>query len=1516
MYKKLRDLPAPQGLYDPAFEHDACGIGFVVNMKGKKSYDIIDQALTILENLKHRGAEGADAQSGDGAGILVQIPHQFFCRECDVLGFTLPPEGEYGVGMIFAHRYETFRKKQMEEFEKIVNEEGLSILGWRDVPVDESLIGSIAKTIRPHFLQVFIRKDPALTNPMDFERKLYIIRKMAEKKIIPASQEKGSDFYIASLSSRTIVYKGMLTSIQLRHFYLDLSDLDFTTSMALVHSRFSTNTFPSWARAHPNRYIVHNGEINTIQGNVNWLNARESKSRSSDFPDLEKVFPVVDDSGSDSAMFDNCLEYLYMTGHSLPHAMMMMIPEPWEKDPLMSKEKRDFYRYHNFMIEPWDGPAAIGFCDGIVIGGMLDRNGLRPARYYVTRDDRVIASSEVGALSIPPEEVLYKGRLQPGKMLLVDTQQQRIIDDEEIKQQIATEFPYGEWYKKHVIDLDDLMSRQNLIGSDKTIPYDLKEQEMVFGYTQEDMDKIILPMARDGKQPIDSMGMDVSLPVLSDRPQLLYDYFQENFAQVTNPPIDGVRENIVMSSLVMAGNVANIMDPDDENTAALYLKRPILTNEEMAVIKSLMTDKLHTSVISMLYPVGGGPDAMETAIESLCIDALKAIRNGANILILSDRGINSRMAAIPALLATAALHHFLIRKTVRSDVGLILESGEPREIHHFCTLVGYGITAVNPYVALESIKELAAKKKLGKISCEEARENYIRAAVNGMLAVMSKMGISTIHSYHGAQIFEAVGISRDLIQKYFVNTPSPIGGIGLTEIARENALRHEAAFSGSDTLPKGDIYQYHKGGQAHIIDPQAVQLLQKSCRTNDYDLYREYADRVNTSSTYRLRDLLEFVYPAGCSIPIEEVESEDNIVKRFRTGAMSYGALSKEAHECVARAMNRLGGMSNTGEGGEDAARFDTDTNDKIKQVASARFGVTSNYLVHAAELQIKCAQGAKPGEGGHLPGSKVYPDIAKTRHATTGVALISPPPHHDVYSIEDLAELIFDLKNANRNARIGVKLTSGAGIGTIAAGVVKAKADELTISGFDGGTGASPRTSLRHAGLPWEIGLSEVQQTLLLNQLRDRVRVEVDGKLLTGRDVAIAALFGAELFGFGTAPLMAIGCHMLRVCHLNTCPYGVCTQNEKLRKNFKGKPEYIINFMHFIARDLREIMARLGFHKIDDMVGRYDLLKQKDAAPNWKAATVNLKQLLYRPYTDIHIGHHFTTPQDHEISKTLDMSKLVRMCRPALEQKKHIRARLRIKNTDRVTGTLLGSEITRRYGEEGLTEDTIKLCFVGSAGQSFGAFIPRGLTLELEGDANDYLGKGLSGGKIIVHPPVESVFPAEDNIIIGNVAFYGATSGEAYINGIAGERFCVRNSGITAVVEGVGNHGCEYMTGGRVLVLGRTGRNFAAGMSGGIAYVYDLEPTNCNQDLVHLGDLTDEGEVSIVKDMLARHVQYTGSELGRRLLENWEDTQGRITRIIPTAYEEMLALIEKAKAEGHTDKEAHMIAFQTKHGK
>ena len=1506
-------------MYDPAYEHDACGIGFVVNIKGEKSYNIIDDALTILENLKHRGAEGADAQSGDGAGILVQIPHQFFCRECEVLGFSLPDAGDYGVGMIFAHRYETFRKKQMDEFAKIVKAEGQTILGWREVPIDESIIGDTAKSVRPRFLQVFIKKNPAITSQMDFERKLYIIRKQAERVIIPSSVEMGTDFYIASLSSRTIVYKGMLTSVQLRHFYLDLSDLDFTTAMALVHSRFSTNTFPSWARAHPNRYIIHNGEINTIQGNINWLNARESSSHSPFFPDMEKVFPVVDSSGSDSAMFDNCLEYLYMTGHSLPHAMMMMIPEPWEKDPLMSQAKKDFYRYHNFMMEPWDGPAAIAFCDGVVIGGMLDRNGLRPARYCVLRDDRVIVSSEVGVLKIDPKDVLYKGRLEPGKMFLVDTKQQRIVADEEIKEEIASEYPYGEWYKEHIIHLDDLMAGQSFPNNDMNVPYDIKEQEKVFGYTQEDLNKIILPMARDGKHPIDSMGIDIPLAVLSEKPQILYDYFKENFAQVTNPPIDGVRENIVTSSIVMCGNVANIMEPNESSTAALFMKQPILTNEEMSVIKAQNTPKLRSATLSMLYPVNGGPEALETAIESICIDALKALKNGANILILSDRGVNSRMAAIPALLATAALHNYLIKKTVRTDVGLILESGEPREVHHFCALIGYGITAINPYLALETVKELISQKKLGNVTYEAARNNYIKAAVNGILAVMSKMGISTVHSYHGAQIFEAVGIKRDLINKYFVNTPSRIEGIGIAEIAKENELRHNNAYGESTDLPKGDFYLYQKGGQPHILDPEAVTLLREACQTGNYSTYKQYTKKINKSSIFRLRDLLEFDYPTGCSIPIEEVESIDSIVKRFRTGAMSYGALSKEAHECIAIAMNRLGGMSNTGEGGEDPARFQRrkngdNPNDQIKQVASARFGVTSDYLVNSRILQIKCAQGAKPGEGGHLPGSKVYPDIAKTRHATTGVALISPPPHHDIYSIEDLSELIFDLKNANRMARISVKLTSGAGIGTIAAGVVKAKADEILVSGYDGGTGASPRTSLRHTGLPWELGLSEVQQTLLLNRLRDRVQLEVDGKLLTGRDVAIAALFGAELFGFGTAPLIALGCHMLRVCHRNTCPFGICTQNEALRKKFAGKPEYVINFMRFIAQDLREIMARLGFHKIDDMVGRYDRLKQTERTTNWKADTVDLENLLFRPYTDTTVGHHFVHPQDHDIDTTLDMAKLVRMCRPALAQQKHIRSRLRIKNTDRVTGTLLGSEISRRYGEKGLAEDTIKLSFVGSAGQSFGAFIPRGLTLELEGDANDYLGKGLSGGKIIVFPPKESVFPAEDNIIIGNVAFYGATSGEAYVNGIAGERFCVRNSGINAVVEGVGNHGCEYMTGGRVLVLGKTGRNFAAGMSGGIAYVVDLEPSFCNMDLVVLEELTDDKEQAFVKEMLTKHVAYTGSDLGNKLLQDWGDTRGRITKIIPRDYKEMVEYITAAEEEGHTSEEAHMIAFMKKH--
>ena len=1521
MEENLRDLLQRQGMYDPVNEHDACGVGFIVNIKGERSYDIVYDALDILENLKHRGGEGADHKSGDGAGIMVQIPHAFLSRECAVLGFQLPPEGQYGVGMIFAHRYDAFLEKQKEAFEQIVREEGQTVLGWREVPVDDTCIGETAASVRPRIVQVFIGRSRDLQDPMDFERKLYVIRRLAEKKITPASKKMGSDFYIASLSSHTIVYKGMLTATQIRHFYLDLSDLDFTSAMALVHSRFSTNTFPSWARAHPNRYMIHNGEINTIRGNTNWLNAREGKAHSLKYPELDKAFPVVDATGSDSSMFDNCLEYLYMSGHSLAHAMMTMIPEPWEKDPLMSQEKRDYYRYQSFMMEPWDGPAAICFCDGTRIGGMLDRNGLRPARYCITKDGRVVLTSEVGAVRLDPKEVLSKGRLEPGKMLLIDTEQKRIVPDAEVKHIMASAHPYGQWCQEHLVDLPDLMEEAGDASLEKPKPDALLEQQQAFGYTKEDLAQILVPMARTGKEPVGAMGVDCPLPVLSEQPQMLYDYFQQNFAQVTNPPMDALRESIVTSTSVMIGNVANIMDPDEKGTYALAVDRPLLTNEEMAVIKSQKNEKLRTVTLSLLYPVSEGAQAMEKAIDGLCKDALQAVQGGANILVLSDRGVSPYLAAIPALLATAAVHNFLIKETVRSDVGLILESGEPREIHHFCTLIGYGITAVNPYLALDTLKALAEGHKMAGVTGEEAQENYLKAAVAGIQTVMSKMGICTVRSYHGAQIFEAVGINKDVINKYFVHTPSRIEGLGLEEIARETEMRHSQAFQGKQGLSDGDIYAYKKNGpEPHILDPEAIALLQKACRTGDRDAYRQFADRVNSGALFRLRDLLEFDYPDGCSIPVEEVEPVASIVKRFRTGAMSYGALSKEAHECIAIAMNRLGGRSNTGEGGEDSERFTlrpdgSNPSDAIKQVSTARFGVTGNYLVNADELQIKFAQGAKPGQGGNLPGSKVDPAIAYTRHSTPGVSLISPPPHHDIYSIEDLAELIYDLKNINKKAEISVKLASCSGVGTIAAGVVKTKADSITICGHGGGTGAAPRTSMRHTGLPWEMGLSEVQQTLLMNRLRDRVKLSVDGKLLTGHDVAIAALFGAENFDFCTGPLIALGCRMIRVCNLNTCPYGICTQKPELRKNFAGKPEHIINYMEFVAQDLREIMARLGFHTVEEMVGRYDRLKQKENIANWKAATVSLEKLLFRPHTDPAQAHHFAVPQDHQIEQTLDQGKLVRMCRPALEEKKPIRARLRIDNTNRVTGTLLGSEIFRRYGEEGLPADTIQLSFVGSAGQSFGAFIPQGLTLRLEGDANDYLGKGLSGGKIAVFPPAAADFAPSENVIIGNVACFGATSGEVYINGRAGERFCVRNSGATAVVEGIGNHGCEYMTGGTAVILGPVGQNFAAGMSGGTAYVLDLDEACCNQGMVNLEAVAEPAEQEKLRDILVRHGIMTGSPLSRELLADWEHTVQRFTRVIPRDYEEMQQLIRKYREEGYEEKEAVERAFQEKIG-
>ena len=1506
------------GMYSSQFEKDACGMGFVVNIKGKKSHDIIDDGLRILERLEHRGGAGADKDTGDGAGILVQIPHEFFKRECEVLGISLPAAGEYGVGMIFAHKYESLRNEQKRIFEEVVREEGQVVLGWREVPVDGTKVGKEAAAIRPWMIQILIGKGPDVTNNAEFERKLYVIRKLAEKRIIPLSKELSSDFYIASLSSKTIVYKGMLTPGQLRDFYLDLSDLDFTSALAMVHSRFSTNTFPSWARAHPNRFLVHNGEINTIRGNVNWINAREGKAESPLFPDIKKVFPVVDDSGSDSAMFDNTLEFLHMTGRSLPHAIMMMIPEPWERNNLMSQEKHDFYEFNSFMMEPWDGPAAMGFTDGTVIGGVLDRNGLRPARYYVTTDDRVIMSSEVGVVNENAENIRAKGRLEPGKMLLIDTEEQRIISDEEIKQRVATDLPYNEWVKEHVIHLSEITQADE---SDIPKVEDLFKKQQAFGYTQEDLVRMIVPMAKDGKDPVGAMGADAPLAILSDKPQLLYSYFKQMFAQVTNPPIDSIREEMVTSTRVMLGNSGNLTDPNKAGTYALSMRTPILTNQELASIKALDCRRMKSVTLPILFDPSKGAEGLRDALNELCEKAEEAARTEQNVLILSDRGVDENHAPIPALLAVAAVHNHLINKVLRTEIGLILESGEPREVHHFCTLIGYGVTAINPYLALETVRDLQARKRLGDITVEEAEKNYIKAAVGGIMKVMSKMGISTVRSYHGAQIFEALGLNTNFINKFFVNTPTRIGGIGLGGVAHEALARYERAFKSDETvLEPGGWYGPVKDGEEHLFNPKTIDLLQESLINGDYAKYKEYSKAIRNDYHVTLRSLMELNYPVGGGIPIEEVEAEESIVKRFKAGAMSYGAISKEAHEAIAIAMNRLGSTSNSGEGGEDVARFKPlpngdSMNSEVKQIASGRFGVTANYLIHAKELQIKCAQGAKPGEGGQLPGKKVYPEIAKARHSTPGVELVSPPPHHDIYSIEDLAELIYDLKCVNKDARISVKLTSEAGVGTIAAGVAKAKADNILISGYDGGTGAAGRTSVKHAGVPWELGLSETHQTLMLNRLRDRVQLEVDSKLMTGFDVAVAAMLGAELFGFGTLPLVAVGCKMARVCNLNTCPYGVATQDEKLRARFTGKPEYVENLMIFIARELREIMARLGIRSVAELVGRIDLVRQKSQDDNFKLSRVDLKRVLFRPYIDSSVGHMHTVDQDHELERTLDMSKLLRMCRPAIEDQKPIRAKLAITNINRVVGTLVGSEVTRRYGESGLPDNTIKLNFEGSAGQSFGAFIPKGMTLELEGDANDYLGKGLSGGTITVYPPKDSIFEADENILIGNVAFYGATSGTSYINGVAGERFAVRNSGITAVVEGVGDHGCEYMTGGEVLVLGKIGRNFAAGMSGGFAYILDCDERYVNTGLVELRPANND-DLKRIKELVEQHVLHTNSTKGRHILENWNNFANRFTKVVPVAYEEMHAAIERFKEQGLSLEEAQLAAFKEKYAK
>ncbi len=1492
-------IPPRQGLYDPVYEHDACGMGFVASIKGLKSNDILRKALTVLDNLDHRGARGAEPDTGDGAGVLMQIPHEFFNKECAGLDIDLPPAGFYGIGMLFLPTDPALRDKCERELARIVGEEGQVLLGWRDVPTDDRTLGKTAKLKQPYIRQVFVARNPEIEDIMAFERKLYVIRKRAESEVRSRCLPDGGAFYFASFSCRTIVYKGMLIPAQIAQYYRDLNDPGVETALALVHSRFSTNTFPSWERAHPYRYLIHNGEINTLRGNINFMLTRQSLCSSELFGrDMAKVFPVIDQDGSDSAMFDNCLEFLSLTGRSLPHAAMMMIPEPWSNHESMSDDKKAFYEYHSTLMEPWDGPASIAFTDGTVIGAVLDRNGLRPSRYYVTRDDLIVLASEVGVLDIPPQDIVLKERLRPGRMLLVDTGEGRIISDQELKAKISNAYPYRQWLSQYLVDLDELPKAPYLPETDHET---ILRRQQAFGYTYEDLVKVLEPMAKDAVEPVGSMGNDASLAVLSDKPQLLYGYFKQLFAQVTNPPIDSIREEIIFAVETTVGSEKNLIRPEPDSCRRIRLKKPILTNGELARLRHLKREGFKAETLPILFRAGEGSRGLETAMNDLCGEADRAIAGGANLLILSDRDVDAENAPIPALLAVAGLHHHLVRQGSRTRVSLLLESGEPRETHHFAVLLGYGASAINPYLALETLENMCYQGIMTGITPMRAMQNYIKAAVKGVVKVASKMGISTIQSYCGAQIFEAIGIHRQVIDKYFTWTASRVGGIGLEEISEEAVLRHQRAYApGADsTLDSGSAFQWRYDGDERMFNPQTIVLLQEACRSGDYDKFKKYSRLVNSQKT-ALRRYLSFK-PGRDPVPIDEVEPVESICRRFKTGAMSFGSISKEAHECMAVAMNRLGGKSNSGEGGEDPARYKTlpggdSLRSAIKQVASARFGVTSEYLVNCDEIQIKMAQGAKPGEGGQLPGRKVYPWIARVRNTTAGVGLISPPPHHDIYSIEDLAQLIHDLKNANPKARINVKLVSEVGVGTIAAGVAKGKADVVLISGYDGGTGASPRTSIRHAGLPWELGVAETHQTLVLNNLRDRIVVETDGKLMTGLDIAMAVLLGAEEFGFATAPLVVMGCVMMRVCNLDTCPCGVATQNPELRKKFTGKPEHVINFMRFVARELREIMAELGFRTVNEMVGRTDILEQKDAAGHWKAKGLDLSALLWQPDVPAAVGRYRRKEQYHALENSLDRQVLLELCEPALERGEKVAARLPVKNTNRVVGTILGYEVTRRYGEKGLPEDTIRLYFKGSAGQSFGAFIPKGITMTLEGDANDYFGKGLSGGKLIVFPPAQSKFVPEENVIVGNVSLYGATSGEAYIRGVAGERFCVRNSGATAVVEGVGDHGCEYMTGGRVVVLGLTGRNFAAGMSGGIAYVLDEDGTfinRCNGEMVHIEALEDAGEIDDLRDMIARHLRYTGSQRAAFVLDNWEVMAPKFVKIIPRDYKRMIQAIK-----------------------
>ena len=1497
------------GLYDPSFEHDNCGIGAVVNIKGIKTHDTVNNALKIVENLEHRAGKDAEGKTGDGVGILLQISHKFFTKALAELGYDLGKEGDYGIGMFFFPQKELARKQAMKMFEVIVEKEGLEFICWREVPTTPGILGKKAIDVMPCIMQAFIRRPETVKAGMDFDRKLYFVRRIFE--------ESNDDTYVPSLSSKTIVYKGMFLVGELRMFYNDLQDPDYESAIGLVHSRFSTNTTPSWLRAHPYRYLCHNGEINTIRGNEDKMIAREETMESTIMQDeMYKVMPVLDPDGSDSARLDNCLEFLVLNGIPLPMAVMITIPEPWENDRAMSQEKKDFYQYYATMMEPWDGPASILFTDGELMGAVLDRNGLRPSRYYITDDDYLVLSSEVGVLDVDPSKIVKKDRLRPGKMLLVDTVNGRLISDEEIKEKYALAKPYGEWVDSNLVHLADLK-----IPNIRVQEYTDEERarlQKAFGYTYEDFKNTIYPMAEKGAEAISAMGTDTPLAVLSNSHKPLFNFFKQLFAQVTNPPIDAIREEVVTSTSVYLGKDGNILEEKPENCHVLKINHPILTNTDLLKIKNMNVPGLKVATLPILYYKN---TSMEKALDRLFIEADKLYRYGVNILILSDRGVDENHVAIPSLLAVSAMQKHLVRTKKRTAVAIILESADPRNVHHFATLLGYGACAVNPYLAIETIKQMVDSHLLNK-DFNAAVDDYNSAICHGIVKIASKMGVSTIQSYMGSQIFECIGLSKDVVDRYFTNTVSRVGGSGIKELEKTVDDLHSSAFDplGLNTnlaLTSIGAHKFRSGKEEHLYNPVTIHLLQEATRRGDYKLFKQYTAALHDEQKpFHLRGLMDFKF-ADKPVPLDEVEPASEIVKRFKTGAMSYGSISQEAHECMAIAMNELGGKSNSGEGGESIERLTIGKDGKnrcsaIKQVASGRFGVTSRYLVSAKEIQIKMAQGAKPGEGGHLPGGKVYPWIAKTRLSTPGVSLISPPPHHDIYSIEDLAQLIYDCKNANRDARISVKLVSEAGVGTVAAGVAKAGAQVILISGYDGGTGAAPNNSIHYAGLPWELGLAETHQTLIMNDLRNKVILEADGKLMTGRDVAIAAMLGAEEFGFATAPLVTMGCVMMRVCNLDTCPVGIATQNPELRKRFRGKPEYVKNFMLFIAEELREYMSKLGVRTVDELVGRSDLLMSSDRADE---RNVILDKIINNPYIDMpqnKVKYHEKNVYDFQLEKTVDMRILMKKLGPALEKGQKKSVELDVVNTDRSVGTIFGSEITKKYGES-LDEDTYIVKCNGAGGQSFGAFIPKGLTLELVGDSNDYFGKGLSGGKLIVYPPRSVKYKHEDNIIIGNVALYGATSGKAFINGVAGERFAVRNSGATAVVEGVGDHGCEYMTGGKVVVLGTTGKNFAAGMSGGIAYVLDMGNDlykRLNKEMISIEAVTDKYEVSELKQLIMDHVNYTNSEIGKRILENFEGYLPKFKKIIPKDYKKMMNMIVAFEEKGLSREKAAIEAF------